>query len=295
MDNTKKTSEDPQALLQEWLKNANQFWSGVTKSAEDIMQTQHSGQKGSERSQHEALYSIMKTWGTISSAMSEPSAMETLYRGMAIMPDIISKIIQSGIRGYLKIYGNFLEKMVKLGQRTDAYSFDNLDQESLRVWSDIYEKEIHRYFNVPQLGLNRFYQERMSQAFDKYNVFNTSLLEFMNLLSMPFEKSFHVMQGQIDELTQKGLLPEDPQEIYRMWIKSLEGHFMTLYKSPEYTKVLASTLSSLDDFIATRNMILQDILQPLPIPTNKDMDALYEEIYFLKKKVKELEKGLAKK
>lgn len=295
MDNAQKTAADPQALLQEWLKNANQFWAGVTKAAEGFTQSQDSEQSSSERSQHDALYSIMKTWGTMSTAMSEPSAMDALYRGAAILPDIVSNIIQSGMQGYLKIHGRFMEKMVKLGQKTDAYSFDNLDHESLKFWSDIYEKEIHRYFNIPQLGLNRFYQERMNQAIDRYNVFNTSLLEFINLLSMPFEKSTQVMQGRIEELTKNGMLPEDPQEIYRMWIKSLEGHFMTLFKSPEYTQALASTLSALDDFIATRNMILQDILQPLPIPTNKDMDALYEEIYVLKKKVKELEKALGKK
>ena len=66
---------------------------------------------------------------------------------------------------------------------------------------------------------------------------------------------------------------------------------MTLFKSPEYTKKLASTLDTLDDYISARNRILQDALQSLPIPTHKDMDALYEELYLLKKKIKKLEKS----
>jgi archaellum component FlaC len=35
---------------------------------------------------------------------------------------------------------------------------------------------------------------------------------------------------------------------------------------------------------------LRDGLQQLPIPTNKDMDDLYKELYLLKKRIKALEK-----
>ena len=33
-----------------------------------------------------------------------------------------------------------------------------------------------------------------------------------------------------------------------------------------------------------------DMLQNLPIPTNKEMDELYKDLYILKKRVKELER-----
>jgi class III poly(R)-hydroxyalkanoic acid synthase PhaE subunit len=295
MNNTQKSQVDPQVFLLDWLKAANQFWAGPKKPEGSSPHLSDSEQKKNERVSTEALYSIIKTWGTISTAMSEPSAFDALYRGMAILPDIVSNVIQSGLKGYLKIQTQFMEKMSSIGKSSEAYSFDNLDQEPLKAWSDIYQKELHKYFNIPQLGLTRFYQERLNQALDKFNIFSTSLLEFMNLIFLPFEKSFEVIQQQIEERTKEGTLPEDPQDLYRMWIKILEGHFMTLFKSPEYTKALASTLNSLEEFISSRNSIVQDALQSLPIPTSKDMDDLYQELYVLKKKVKDLEKSRTKK
>lgn len=291
MDETQNSAADPQALLMEWLKTANRFFSGPAKKADASSPSENAGQKANDRVATEALTSIIKTWGTISSAMSEPSAMDALSRSMAILPDAVSHVIQSGLRGYLQVQNQFMEKMTTIGQSTEAYSFDNIDHDTVKIWSDIYQKEMQQYFNIPSLGLLRFYQERMNQTLDKFNLFNTSLIDFLQLLSLPFEKSFKVLQDKIEELTQKGTVPEDPQELYRLWIKILEGHFMTLFKSPEYTRKLAATLGALDEFISGRNQILQDALSSLPIPTNKDMDALYEELYLLKKKVKKLEKS----
>ena len=184
--------------------------------------------------------------------------------------------------------------MGKIGSHTDAYSFDNIDQEALRVWSEIYKNEIRQYFNVPQLGLSRFYQERVNQALDKFNIFSSALAEFLQLLSLPFEKSFRVLQEKIEDLTRTGSLPEDSRGYYQMWVKILEGHFMTLFQSPEYNKSLGETMTALEDYISARNRILQDMLQSMPVPTRKEMDDLYKEIYLLKKKVRDLEKANGK-
>jgi len=195
------------------------------------------------------------------------------------------------MKGYFTFQQQILDKIERIGNRTDAYRFDQIDQEALRAWSEIYQKEIRQYFNVPQLGLSRFYQERMNQVLDKFNVFNTSLTEFLQLLSLPFEKSFQVMQEKIEELAKNGDLPEDSRAYYRMWVKILEGHFMTLFQSPEYNKVLGETMDALEDYLSARNRVLQDMLQSLPVPTRKEMEDLCKELYLLKKKVRRLEKA----
>jgi hypothetical protein len=76
-----------------------------------------------------------------------------------------------------------------------------------------------------------------------------------------------------------------------MWVKILEGHYMSLFKSNEYTRVMADTLTAFEDFISARNRIFTDAMQSLPIPTNKDLDELYDELYHLKKRVKEMERA----
>jgi polyhydroxyalkanoate synthesis regulator phasin len=75
-----------------------------------------------------------------------------------------------------------------------------------------------------------------------------------------------------------------------MWIKILEGHYMTLFQSPEYVNILGNTLVSMSDFTAAKNEVIEDMLNMFPIPKQKDMDELYREIYLLKKRIKALEK-----
>jgi hypothetical protein len=54
-----------------------------------------------------------------------------------------------------------------------------------------------------------------------------------------------------------------------------------------------TTLGAFENFVAAKNEILQDFLQALPVPTDKDMDELYQEIYLLKKRLREHEKNHA--
>ena len=98
------------------------------------------------------------------------------------------------------------------------------------------------------------------------------------------------MQAKITEMAEAGELPDDSKTYYQMWIKILEGHYMTLFKSPEYAEVMGETLNALEDYKMTSEKVMEDILEMFPVPTQKDMDELYKEIYLLKKKVKALEK-----
>ena len=291
MDEKQSNTNASMEFFQPLMTMVNQFLSGLPgMMSGQKMSDEKATPEGHSRFSPEALLSIIKTWGTLSSAMSEPSAASALASGFATLPDIMTKFFQTGMSGFLKIHEQTTDKLKDLGKRTEAYSFENLDQDSIKVWSDFYDKEIRQYLKVPQLGLVRVYQERFYQTIDKFNVFSTTFAEFMHVLMLPMEKSFMVLHDKIEEQIREGKTPEDPHEHYRLWVKILEGHYMTLFKTSEYTKTLNETLSSYEDYLSARNQIVTDALQSLPIPTNKDLDELYDELYHLKKRVKDLEK-----
>jgi len=291
MDEKQSNTNASMEFFQPLMTMVNQFLSGLPgMMSGQKMSDEKATPEGHSRFSPEALLSIIKTWGTLSSAMSEPSAASALASGFATLPDIMTKFFQTGMSGFLKIHEQTTDKLKDLGKRTEAYRFDNLDQDSIKVWSDFYDKEIRQYLKVPQLGLVRVYQERFYQTIDKFNVFSTTFAEFMHVLMLPMEKSFMVLHDKIEEQIREGKTPEDPHEYYRLWVKILEGHYMTLFKTSEYTKTLNETLSSYEDYLSARNQLVTDALQSLPIPTNKDLDELYDELYHLKKRVKDLEK-----
>jgi polyhydroxyalkanoate synthase subunit PhaE len=294
MDSKEQSNDDPQTLLTDWLKTASKFWAKpepehVQEHEQEQREEPAARKKEPPRSVHESLLSVMKTLGVLSSAMGDPLVMNAAFKGASILPDIVSSLMKSGMQAFSTFQRQLQEKAGKLGASTE-YTFDSIDHDTLQVWSTLYEQEIQRYFHIPQIGLNRFYQERFNKAIDKYNVFLTSLTEFLQILQSPFEKTTMAMHVKIEELTTVGALPEDQREYYRMWVKMLEGHFMTLFKSTDYIESLGSTIAAYNDYLGARNGIIQDMLQSFPIPTNKEMNDLYKEVYLLKKKVRELEK-----
>jgi polyhydroxyalkanoate synthesis regulator phasin len=118
------------------------------------------------------------------------------------------------------------------------------------------------------------------------------MAEFAHLLFIPVEKSFRVVQEKMAELAEAGKLPTDSKHYYQMWIKVLEGHYMTLFQSPEYTQTMARTLDALNQFLAARQDVFEDLLKMLPVPTHRDMDQVTREIYHLKRRVRQLERRL---
>jgi len=104
-----------------------------------------------------------------------------------------------------------------------------------------------------------------------------------------------VLQDQVEELSKEGKVPEKAKEYYNLWVKILEGHYMNLFKSPEYLAAFREMLDQVENFANAKNEVLQDLLQSLPVPTNRDMDNIYKDLYLLKKRVRVLEKELGAK
>jgi class III poly(R)-hydroxyalkanoic acid synthase PhaE subunit len=281
-----------EAMIADWIKFVTDFWGGQTQmwqqphaSPEDA-----SSDKSGAHSVRSALDAAIRNWQAVSAAMSAPESMESLLKGAGAMPELLAAMVQNTVDGYIQLQQKWLERCGRIGETVDAYSFERLDENMFRAWIDMYETEFRQFFNIPQLGLARGYQEKFNQAVDKYNIYHSTMAEFVRVLSLPLSHSVAVMQEKLGEMAEKGALPDDSQKYYQIWIKILEGHYMKLFQSPEYNQILANTLNAISDFSASKDAVIQDMLSVLPIPSRKEVDDLERELYELKKRIRALEK-----
>jgi polyhydroxyalkanoate synthase subunit PhaE len=282
-----------EAMFEAWMNSATGFWNMMTKpwTAETGSHKESSPTgKTRKNSVTDSVNTALKMWQSVASMMNEPETQDSLHQGMNALPEIFLKMARSGLERSFQLQQQWMERAGRVGSRTEAYSFENLDQDIFNAWTEIYKEEFSKFLNVPQLGLTRSYQERMGRFMDRFNLFQGAMAHFMSVLYLPVEKSIKVLQDEIETLTEEKKLPHNSQEYYRMWIKILEGHYMTLFKSSQYTEVLKKALDAMGDFMMARRDVLEDLIQTLPVPTQKDMDELYKELYLLKKKVRQLEK-----
>lgn len=292
MSDEGKTFPFNESSIFPWLKNATDMWINLAKTmpsgSDSALKTQTAVQNRFTQ-QLETNLNLLKSFSRM---MSEPESASAAANSVSALPEILLKMAQSGFDAATQIQNHLMEKAGNIGKRTEAYNFDNLDQDVFRALTEIYEKELRQYLKIPPLGLTRFYQERFNEMVDKHNLFETTLAEFLSILYLPMEKSFKVLQEKLQEMAQEGHLPSDTKESYGMWLKILEGHYMNLFKSKEYTDALHRTLNKLNDFLIAKDDAMRDFLQLLPVVTHRDMDDMYKEFHLLKKRVKELEKQL---
>jgi hypothetical protein len=287
---TSEGNQNADSLLTAWIKSVTDFWGTALQSWPKYSPPGDGEPTGEKSRAQESFETVFRSWQTFSSVAGDPGAMDAFSNLGQTMPDVLMKMIQGSWRGYFHLQEQLLEKFGRIGESTSAFDFDHLDEEAFKAWTDIYEKEFRQYFHIPQLGLTRFYQEKFNEALDKHNLFQSQMAEFMNLIYLPIEKTFKALQQQVAEMASEGQLPENPNDYYKLFIKILEGHYMSLFKSSEYVESMGKTLSTMEDFMAARNGIAQDVLKAMAVPSQDDLDDLYKEIYFLKRRIKTLEK-----
>lgn len=296
MEENKSGKSNMDALMQEWMKASTNFWTSMVKgapaAATDFVPPEQEGKKNRYT---ESMEAALKRMQSASSLLNDPQMADVILKGLNTLPEFFLKISKAGWEASARLQQKVAEKAGKIGQKTEAYQFENVDQGLFKAWREIYEEEFSQYLQIPQLGLTRYYQERVNHLLDQSNVLNASLSEFLYLLYLPMEKSMKVFQDKIEDLSKEGNIPDKAKDYYNIWVKILEGHYMNLFKSPEYLASFREMLSQAENFITAKNEVLQDILQSLPVPTNRDMDNIYKDLYLLKKRVKVLEKELARK
>ncbi|KPA08868.1 Poly(R)-hydroxyalkanoic acid synthase class III PhaE subunit [Candidatus Magnetomorum sp. HK-1] len=280
--------------MNEWMQSAMNFWKEMSAANQygkkDDSKTEHSF-TGSQKTDQFYKTSV-NMFQLIITSLFEPDNIDETFKNTDTISSASLKIMQQVTESFMDMQKQWLERSVRIGKETKAYSFDDLDPEMFKRWKKIYENEFQQFFHVPTLGLFRYYQERINLAIDKFNLFHESLSEFLYVLYVPFEKTAHVLQKEIEIQIENGKIPDNYKDIYNQWIRILEGHYMSLLQSKEYAEVLNNTTMSYVQFKKAKDAVMMDLLQHLPIPTQKEMDELYKEIYELKQSIRSLKKSI---
>ncbi len=287
-------------IIAQWLKSAQEIWTPF-QSPGPPDSCQASDSKTDTKAAADQLQQIwtanLKAWQTLfESSKSDESAQgfEAMSAGVEGLPGLSAQLLQISQEGLAQMQQEWLQQIGKMQSANgDTNAFSHIDEMVLKRWTDLHHKEMQRFLNIPQLGLTRFYQEKINHAAEKYDQFQSAMGEFFVLLYLPLNKASKHLQDDVARMTKEEALPEDSKVYYDKWIKALERFYQDLFRSPEYTRSLAKTVYAMNDFVGAREAVMEDALKALPIPTHTDMDALYKEMYKLKKRIKTLERELA--
>jgi len=290
MNEKDQTTNEQGAAFMEWdklMQDIFSTWSEPLNGWQNFW-PQDTGQGQGRVS--ESFNTSMKMWQTMMGDMTTSGAAENAQKLMALTPELALGFAQTCLQGFMNVQEQAGEWMIKRGATLSSTDMQDLDRELIKNLQETYEKEFSRYLKLPQIGLGRLYQERTLQAVDKVNLLQLAMADFLHMLYMPIEKSLNSLQQEMAKMAEAGPLDDKTKTYYNLWIKLLEGHYMELFKQPEYADAMSKALIALNEFVDARQAVINDSLQQLNIPNNRDMDELSKEIYLLKKRMRALEK-----
>lgn len=290
MNEKDQTTNDKGAASMDWNKLMQDYWSTWSGPLDGWQNLWPQDQEKGPGRVTESFSTSMKMWQTMMGNMATPGAAENLQKLMAITPEIALGFAQTCLQGFMRVQEQAGDWMVKRNAALSSTDIQDLDRELIKSLQETYEKEFSRYLKLPQVGLGRLYQERNLEAVDKMNRLQLAMSDFLHMLYMPIEKSLNSLQQEMAKMAEAGSLDEKTKTYYNLWIKLLEGHYMELFKQPEYAETMSKALVALNNFVDARQAVINDSLQQLNIPNNHDLDELSKEIYLLKKRVRALEK-----
>lgn len=291
MDNN-DTTKGQDTPSMDWNKVMQEYWLPLTKAWGGVFQpfeTDENEQLSKGRVT-DSIHATTRIWQSIMGAMTEPGAFEHLQKATEMTPDIALGFTQTCMESFNNLQAQTGEWIRKRGASLSTADLQQLDSELIKDLTETYEKEFSKYFKIPQVGLNRLSQERSLDAVDKHNSYQLAMAEFLHMLYLPVEKSLKSLQEKMVEMTKEGSLDTKSKTYYDLWIKLLEGHYMELFKQPDYKDAMGKTLCALAASARARQAVVNDALKQVNVPTNQDLDELSKEIYLLKKRMRAMEK-----
>ncbi len=217
------------------------------------------------------------------------------FQGASLWPEIFQHMATHWWSGYFTLQRLWLEHLGRVPLEPQPSPLKRLDRDFFKKWLATYEQTWQPLLKIPQLGLTRVHQEKAASLADKFQILQGALADFLFCLYLPVEESLMNMQEHLMAQARQGQIAEDFQVYYQRWIKTLEGHYLTLLKAPDYLHAMRMALEAMEDFLTARQELLTAILKNLAIPTHEELDELSQEVYHLKKKVKELTKSRSRR
>jgi len=145
MADENKSSPFNESSIFPWLKTTTDMWLNMAKTippgSDGTIRAQTAVQNRFTR-QLETNLNLLKSFSRM---MSEPEAASAAANSVSALPEILLKMAGSGFDMAMRIQNHLMEKAGKIGKRTEAYNFDNLDQEVFKALGEVYEKELQQY------------------------------------------------------------------------------------------------------------------------------------------------------
>jgi len=170
----------------------------------------------------------------------------------------------------------------------DKSSFEST-HEFFDLWLKTYEATYGRLIEMPAMGPMREKSEKLMKNFTvSVNLYTTWMESLVNFQSV-FTEAMRRMREKMATGMEEEISQEAYKDFYKLWIETYSETFKEFLKSGHFSSDMGTLMSYYIDFQRNnREMLEENYLKTLGLPTRTEIDEINREVYLLKKQVKEL-------
>lgn len=262
-----------------------EFWAGATR----ILSGEFSTAKGMQEGYEEFCDSWMKNYNEFFNRFFAASGVEPLKRmGVSMdLPKMYADILVKFIAPWMEATQGLPEKsMEALGKGPEGYA------DIYRSWLPAYEQTWGKILKIPPMGPARQSIERLQRLTETMPEHSNVMTEYSGVLYRVGTESMHKVAAKLGEMYMQGHPPKTYREFYTLWLTTNEDAMYQLFKTPEFSRLLGRVTDVNMRLQQRYNVVMEEFLKALPIPTRSEMDDLYKTLYLINKEVKKSPKRM---
>lgn len=200
-----------------------------------------------------------------------------------------------GVDALVDMQKNWAEMMERATHST-MEGFESSGPEVMREfyasWAKGYELTVGKLVRVPPIGPAREGIELYQKSLDSYLKLCGAAFDFYLRTTKPSLDAFVSVSNKAHDLLNGDVTPESFQKLYGVTIAEFEKRLKELFTADEFVRALRTTLEASMSFQSDYQSFLEANLKGTPIITRTEMDEVQEELYELKRQVRDLKKKL---
>ena len=228
MNEKEKTAKSAQnVVFEDWIKSESLAWEEALKRTAKTWQVPlgaipggvvEEGMQTSSDDIGKGLFEFFQSLASMA-GMPKPEDIESAKS----FPDIMLKAILPAWGNYTKLQKQWAEMMGPTATDKSEKMAEFLKQ-MMENFFESQTDDFRKLINIPQLGINRYYQERFNKAIEKASDFQSAVNKCLQLLMVPMEKAYYGIQEEIAKVEEANKQAvKDSKDLYELWIRESRG------------------------------------------------------------------------
>lgn len=168
-------------------------------------------------------------------------------------------------------------------------------QEFFDLWSETYKGTFGRFWETPAVGPAREKTEKAMKGFSIFADFYSAWINSSIELQAVYAEAMRRTQEKVRTGVVGELRPDSYKDFYKIWMDTYSETFQEFLKSTGFSADMGEVMArSLEVQQFNRDMMEENYLGPMNLPTKSELDEINKELYELKQTVKGLKKQLKK-